>query len=101
MVSQDPQDLGHFSRNIGLVKDRTESDAKGGYKRHKLQQKYIDDVSSLFWPGSRIKEKSGWDPGTCLPIRALIGCCLAALETHGRAKALERCYPAPNSSLNS
>ena len=38
-VAQDLQDLGHFSRNFGLVKGRTESDVKGGYKCHKLQQK--------------------------------------------------------------
>ena len=26
----------------------------------------INDVSSLFWSGSGIKEKGGWDPGICL-----------------------------------
>ena len=40
-VPQDLRDLGHLSRNFGLVKDRIESDVKGGYKRHKLQQKYM------------------------------------------------------------
>ena len=33
------QDLMHFSRNFGEVKDKTELDFKGGYKRHKLQEK--------------------------------------------------------------
>ena len=28
--------LGIFSQNFGLVKDRIESDMKGGYKRHML-----------------------------------------------------------------
>ena len=38
-VPQYLQDLGHFYRNFGLVKDRTESDVKVGYECHKLQQK--------------------------------------------------------------
>ena len=40
-VPQDLQDLGCFSRNLGLLKDRIESDVKGGYKRHKIQQKHV------------------------------------------------------------
>ena len=40
-VPQDLQDLGHFSRNFGLVKGRIEPDVKGGYKRHNLQQKQM------------------------------------------------------------
>ena len=38
---QDLQDLGHFSQNFGLVKHMIESHVKGGYKRHKLQQKQM------------------------------------------------------------
>ena len=40
-VLQDLQDLGQFSGNFGLAKDRIELDVKGGYKRHKLQQKRV------------------------------------------------------------
>ena len=36
---QDLQDLWHFARNFGLVKDGIESEKKGEYKLHKLQQK--------------------------------------------------------------
>ena len=40
-VPQDLQDLGHFSRNSVLVKNRIKLDVEGGYKRHKQQQKYM------------------------------------------------------------
>ena len=36
-VPRDLQNLGHFSRNLGLIEDRIESHVEGGYKRHKLQ----------------------------------------------------------------
>ena len=62
------QDLWHFSQNFGKVKDRTESEVKGGYQRNKLQLEYIIDASSLFWSWSGFKEKDGWDPGTCLQM---------------------------------
>ena len=41
MAPQDLQDHGHFSRNLALVKHRIKLDVKGGYKRHKQQQKQM------------------------------------------------------------
>ena len=35
------QHLGHFSRNLDEVKNRTESDVKDGYKSNKLQKKKL------------------------------------------------------------
>ena len=35
------QDLGHFSGHFGAGRNRNDSGVKGGYKRNKLQQKYV------------------------------------------------------------
>ena len=63
------QDIGHFSGNFGYVKYRIQSDVKGEYKRHKLEQK------SMTYPpyfgqdlDSKKKVVENWNSGTCLVI---------------------------------
>ena len=43
----------------------------------------IVDSSSLFWSGSRFKEKDVWDPGTCLPLSVLWHAVLIKFGRHG------------------
>ena len=60
---QDLQNLGRFSQNFDLVRDRIESDVKGGYKRHKPQRKkpFISLILARIWN----QRKRWYNPGTC------------------------------------